>query len=413
MARMNNVCGLVLAAGRSSRMGRYKPLLAIDGVTAIERIIDTLSEVGLQQPVVVTGYNRESLLPILIKKNVDIAYNKDFDKGMFESLKTGLRACKAPADGFLLMLVDIPLVTPDIINLILEKHREYPDRFIVPCFQGKKGHPLFIPSKYKDEIISYEGEGGLKAITSKYEAEMIRLEVGCESVVLDMDTPEGYEEVLEYSLALKDGSIYSLNELLEGRRLFLIRHGETKQHKEKIFMGQYDVALSEKGRLQAIEAGERLRKYDLRTDRIYSSDLIRATETAELIANLLNFNVIYNSNLREMSLGEWDGRPISEIKSLYPEEYRKRGENLVLYKFGNRCENFYDLKYRVVKGIKKILKEDKNSDLVLVVHSGVIKVLLSEVNKTDLSDEIEKHIANGEIGLIDKRREKHERSFGL
>ena len=66
-----------------------------------------------------------------------------------------------------------------------------------------------------------------------------------------------------------------------------------------------------------------------------------------------------------------------------------------------------------MKGIKKILKEDKNSDLVLVVHSGVIKVLLSEVNKTDLSDEIEKHIANGEIGLIDKRREKHERSFGL
>ena len=85
--------------------------------------------------------------------------------------------------------------------------------------------------------------------------------------------------------------------------------------------------MSEKGRLQAIEAGERLRKYDLRTDRIYSSDLIRATETAELIANLLNFNVIYNSNLREMSLGEWDGRPISEIKSLYPEEYRKRGES--------------------------------------------------------------------------------------
>jgi broad specificity phosphatase PhoE len=283
----------------------------------------------------------------------------------------------------------------------------------VPCFHGKKGHPLFIPSKYKDEIVCYEGQGGLKAITTKYETEMIRLEVGCESVVLDMDTPEGYKEILDYSRVLKGGKIYSLNELLEGRRLFLIRHGETIQHKEKIFMGQYDVALSEKGRSQAIDAGKRLKEYDINTDRIYSSDLARAKETAGLIAELLNLNLICNSNFRELSLGEWDGRPISEIKRLYPEEYEKRGEKLVEYKFGNKFENFYDLRYRAVKAMKRILQEDKNSDLVLVAHSGVIKVLLSEVNKTDISDEIKRPIENGEILLIDKRRGSHERSFGL
>jgi probable phosphoglycerate mutase len=215
--------------------------------------------------------------------------------------------------------------------------------------------------------------------------------------------------------------------LLRGRRLFLVRHGEIRQHQEKIFLGQTDEPLSERGRKQAAQAAEELRRYGINANRIYTSDLSRASETAEIIGDALvrsrrdranpekserGIRVIREPRLREMSLGEWDGRYISEIMARYPDEYRRRGENLLSYKYGNDSENFYDLRYRVVKAFRSILKQEREAgsenDVLIVAHQGVISAILSSVRHTELGEEIKNPIPNGGVALVDYTNDSKE-----
>ena len=171
--------GLILAAGYSSRMGTFKPLLPIGDMAAMERVTAALRKAGVETVIGVTGYERERLSPIFAAEGIREAYNPDFEQGMFSSIKAGISKAliEAPeaTEGFLLMPVDCPLVPAEVVEQILEKHREEPDSFIVPCYRGKKGHPLFIPAQYGPEILAHDGEGGLKAITSRHEDRLIRL----------------------------------------------------------------------------------------------------------------------------------------------------------------------------------------------------------------------------------------------
>lgn len=450
-----NYVGLILAAGYSSRMGAFKPLLPIGDMTAVQHVSSAMQRSGISRIVGVTGFKRELLSPLFASEGIREAYNPDFDKGMFSSVKAGLRAAMsdgAPASGFFLWPVDCPLVPPEVLEKILIKHKEAPGAFIVPCFRGKKGHPLFIPAEFAGEILAYEGEGGLKAVTGRHEDRLIRLETGTEAVVLDMDTPEGYEEILAYYRARIKGipEDAALEEEMKGRRLFLVRHGEIRQHREKIFLGQTDVPLSDTGRLQAENAAEKLLRHGVYVSRIYTSDLSRAAETAAIIRDGLNrsfeetdeakqkqkrearevegisglrgievtpepreIEVIPEPGFREMSLGEWDGRYISEIREEYPEEYLRRGNSLLTWKIGNDGENFYDLQYRVMKSFRNILERERNSDhsgrragrpedLVIVSHMGVINVIMSNLLQKDLAEQIRNRIPNGGIVLIDE-----------
>ncbi len=423
MVKDSRIVGLILAAGYSSRMGAFKPLLPIGDKTAMERVSASLKAAGIKDMIGVTGYQRELLSPVLAEEGVTEAYNPDFAQGMFTSIRTGIRRSlegeAAVPDGYFLMLVDCPLVPSGVMKQLLAKHREEPEAFIVPCFRGKKGHPLFIPGQYAEEILAYEGEGGLKAITKRHEDKLIRLDVETEAVVLDMDTPESYKEILAYyarqmeiagrpgavKAGMDDSEASALETELEGKRLFLIRHGQIMQHQEKIFIGQTDIPLSEKGREQAQSAAEELIRHGVSASRIYASDLSRALETAEIIGDRLGGTVISVPKLREMSLGEWDGKYISEIRERYPEEYRKRGEDLTTYKFGNESENFYDLRYRVLKGLLSILKMERKAgvlcrDIVVVSHSGVINVIISELEHRKLQEQIRNHIPNGGMVLM-------------
>ncbi|MDD3168331.1 MAG: histidine phosphatase family protein [Eubacteriales bacterium] len=417
MESANRFAGLILAAGYSSRMGAFKPLLTIGDETAMEMAAGTLRKAGIHNVIVVTGFLRERLSPILAAEKITEAFNPDFDRGMFTSIKAGiakaLSGSKAGAEpretpeGFFLMLVDCPLVPPEVIERMIDQHREQPDAFIVPCFRGKKGHPLFIPAQYAEEILAYEGEGGLKAITNRYEDRLIRLEAGTEAVVLDMDTPEGYKELLEQYSRTGTAEFEAEGEL-KGKRLFLIRHGEIRQHSEKIFLGQTDIPLSGKGREQAAAAADLLKQHGCSPSRIYVSDLSRTMETAEIISSRLNPQAVLvgESRLRELSLGDWDGRFISEIREKHPEEYQKRGENLLTYKIGHNSENFYDLRYRAMKGFQHILEQEKKAekpcgDVVIITHSGVINVILSALCHTELEDQFHNYIPVGGIVVMD------------
>ena len=202
-------------------------------------------------------------------------------------------------------------------------------------------------------------------------------------------------------------------------RLFLIRHGEPRQHSDRIFLGQTDIPLSERGRDEAVAAGDELMRLKCTPDRVYSSDLLRARETAEIISVRLSRISQYCRDampcvstssaqhkesgiggapivdvpaFRELNMGDWDGEIIEDIRRRSPEEYLKRGENILSYRVTGG-ENFYDLRERVIREFQRITREEffpaqragGSCDLVIVSHLGVIHTLIAELTREDMS----------------------------
>lgn len=425
-----NYCGVILAAGYSSRMQAFKPLLPVGDMTAIERSIAALKGAGVRNIAVVTGHNRENLQPVISKAgNIIEAYNEDYAKGMFSSIKTGLAAVRenfADAKGIFLMPVDCPLISSNVLKTLMNSI-DTADFFYVPVFEGKKGHPLMIPTSYIDEICGYDGNGGLKAITDKYWDRMIRVPVSEEGCLLDMDTPEGYEEIKEF---LETGCERTpLQELAKGRRIFLVRHGQTRQHREKMFIGRYDVPLAEDAQADIKDTAEKIVQEQNTVDKrktvavatlydriaIYSSPLKRALQTAEIIRDELKKFELFNEdpaevaggikvhveeNLQEISLGRWDGRTIREIKEEFPEEYERRGRDIFAFKTGNKSENFYDVQYRAVRAFRKILQEDDAKNIIIVSHSAVIRSLENNLRGYRVDDDWQQ-LAKGDYRVIE------------
>jgi broad specificity phosphatase PhoE/CTP:molybdopterin cytidylyltransferase MocA len=378
-------------------MGAFKALLDVGGKPAAARSIDALREGGAGDVVLVTGYERERLADLIAATGAVEAYNERFAEGMFSSVKAGLAKASEIAGGrasaFLLLPADCPLAPPAAIGALLDAHRENPERFIVPCYRGKKGHPLLIPAALVPEILAYEGPGGLKAVTDRRDDGLLRIETGNEGVVLDMDSPAGYEEIKAHCVRLfpsgADGRAYpgAARDPRDaiGRftgRVFLIRHGETRRHAERIFLGQTDVPLSDAGREQAVRAAQALLAHGADAELIYASDLSRAAETAEIIAaTLLRARrgaapaVRPDARLREMHLGDWDGRFVREIKEECPAEYARRGASILTWKRGLDGENFYDLRYRAEKWLGEVLPGAR--EIVAVTHAGTIKAIVA------------------------------------
>ncbi|MCQ4636838.1 histidine phosphatase family protein [Anaerovorax odorimutans] len=388
---------IILAAGFSSRMGNFKPLLPLGDKSVIERVLEVSKAVGIEEIRVVTGYNRQALAPIIDRAGARETFNPDFEKGMFTSIQAGAAALLSDLDGFFIMPVDCPLVTGEVLTRLMEQFEA--DKFTVPCYRGKKGHPLLVPALYRKAIIEHDGKNGLKAITDRDPEKMKRIEVDYEGVVMDMDTPEAYGEIKEY---LANGcQSENLQRLASGRRFFLIRHGQIRQHQEKIFLGQTDVPLSAEGQKQALDAGRKLANYQLQTDRLYTSDLLRASQTADTVKEQTGLmRLCLEPGLREMNLGPWDGKFISQIKREFPEEYEKRGRNIMTYKMGHGSENFFDLQYRVFRTLVKLLKADDNRDIIIVAHSGVLRAISNNLKGKDISADWKK-LANGEMEIVE------------
>ena len=196
----------------------------------------------------------------------------------------------------------------------------------------------------------------------------------------------------------------------EATRIFLVRHGKSARHESPIYLGQSDVPLSDHGRHEAAKAGEKLLKHDARPKRIYSSDLCRASETAEIISEKLGgVPVILDKLFREMSMGSWDGELIADIKVKFPGEYERRGDDIRNYRTPGG-ENFYDLHGRVVREFHRIFAEDfrevKNSDrdpgdLIIVAHLGVVTSLYEELSGIEDDGGYWPHFKTGSVTEIE------------
>jgi CTP:molybdopterin cytidylyltransferase MocA len=196
----SKIAALILAAGYSSRMGDFKPLLPLGQSRVIERAVSSFLRAGIQDVRVVVGYRAEALIPILDHLGVKTIPNVHYDSGMYSSLVAGVRSLDPEVEAFFLLPGDHPLVKPQTVQELIDTYQGSQARIIYPCFLQWRGHPPLIATLYIDEILFEEPPDGLRVILTRHEDAALNVEVADQGVLLDVDTPEDYQKALAYSL---------------------------------------------------------------------------------------------------------------------------------------------------------------------------------------------------------------------
>jgi CTP:molybdopterin cytidylyltransferase MocA len=190
-----SIAALIPAAGLSSRMGRYKPLLPLGRSTVIETVIDLFKTAGIRKIIVVTGHNHDRLAPVVDAAGAHPLFNPDYASGMFSSIRTGVVALPSGIDGFFLLPADIPAIRPATLSLILRQFEAAEDDLIVPVFKGETGHPPLIPARMTSLITGAGLDANLRQILFSDPSRIIQLPVHDRGILMDADTPEGYDQI--------------------------------------------------------------------------------------------------------------------------------------------------------------------------------------------------------------------------
>jgi len=189
---------LILAAGLSSRMDGYKPLLEINKKKLIEHALELFKNTGVEEIVTVVGFRAEKLIPIIKAASSRYVVNENYQDGMFSSIQKGVAELRNICEAFFLLPVDIPCVRKTTIQQLL-KVFELDSSILVfyPEFQSKRGHPPLVSSNLIDHIIAYTGDEGMRGFLRGYENRAASIPVADPFVLRDIDTVEDFSRLKE------------------------------------------------------------------------------------------------------------------------------------------------------------------------------------------------------------------------
>ncbi|MGI8784510.1 MAG: nucleotidyltransferase family protein [Acidobacteriota bacterium] len=194
VAHLPRVDAILLAAGESRRMGFPKALLDLAGKTFLEHILATFRRVPFRSVTIVLGAEADRIRQSCrITPEVACVVNEEYKLGQLSSLQAGLRRCDSRAvDGFLVALVDHPLVTSCSMRALMRVLGRNPESIVVPVFEGRRGHPVLFAASYYDDLLEAPLEDGARSVVHRHAEKVVQWPVRDPGVLRDIDTPELY-----------------------------------------------------------------------------------------------------------------------------------------------------------------------------------------------------------------------------
>lgn len=204
------ITALILAAGRSTRMGQPKMFLPWGGMTVLGQVIETVQRAGIEDILVVTGGAREQVEAIAKQHGVKTIFNEEFASGeMLSSIQVGLRAnapphpSPNPSDsgrvseewlglGALVVLGDQPQVQERSVRAVASRFEKTKSNLIVPSYQMRRGHPWLVAHSLWEEIIAMRAPESPRDFLNRHAQEIEYVVVDNPSILADLDTPEDY-----------------------------------------------------------------------------------------------------------------------------------------------------------------------------------------------------------------------------
>lgn len=185
---------IIAAAGMSSRMEDFKPMMNIGSISIAQRVVATLQQAGVSRIVMVTGYQADMLERHLSNHGLIFLRNENYENTqMFDSAKIGMEYLENKCDKVLFTPVDIPLFTASTVMRLMQS-----DALLsVPVCKNQQGHPILIASELIKSIVNDSGEGGLQGVIDRLQIPVQQVEVNDPGTLHDADTPQDYKKLLE------------------------------------------------------------------------------------------------------------------------------------------------------------------------------------------------------------------------
>jgi molybdenum cofactor cytidylyltransferase len=186
------ISAILLAAGRSRRMGAFKPLLPFGGRSVAEACVENLLAGGACEVVVVLGHRGDEVRRLLSRPEVRFAVNAETESEMGASIARGVEQLSPAAEAVLIALADQPAVPPEAIALLNAAAERTGARLAVPEYEGRGGHPVRVDLSFREELLGLDARGGLRALFGAHRAEVLRVPVNSPYVARDMDRWDDY-----------------------------------------------------------------------------------------------------------------------------------------------------------------------------------------------------------------------------
>lgn len=192
-----SIAAILLAAGRSRRMGAFKPLLPFGERTVVESCVRYLIEGGAREVLVVIGHRQPEMLEHLARLPVSIAVNHEAGSEMGVSIARGVEQLSPATKAILIALVDQPAIPPEVVRALINEWRRTGARLVLPEHDGRGGHPVLLDASLRTELLRLVRERGLRALFEAHREEVLRVPVSSPYVARDMDTWDDYRALYE------------------------------------------------------------------------------------------------------------------------------------------------------------------------------------------------------------------------
>lgn len=191
---------IVLAAGKSTRMGRLKANLPLgDQQTFLTRIVSTLLDAGIDDVVIVVGHEAESVVAAFASSGLParFAVNRNYESGQLSSLLAGLALVDRPGvAAALVTLVDVPLTTAETVRAVLDRYRRTHAAVVRPTRGAEHGHPLLLDRSLFDALRRADPVAGGKPVVRAHASPVGDIPIEDAGAYFDIDTPDDYERAL-------------------------------------------------------------------------------------------------------------------------------------------------------------------------------------------------------------------------
>ena len=197
--RQNSLIGaVVLAAGKSTRMGEPKQLLPLNGRPLLEHTLANLRNVKLNEIVVVLGCDADAVWKRVDLHGIKVVENKNYEKGMGNSLGIGVSALAEATDGALIVLADQPFVRPETYEWLIDQYRQSDAEIVIPTYRGFRGNPVLLDRSVFPEVMALSGDVGCRAIFGDHSSGIAKVAVDDIGIVLDIDTKDDFARLRRY-----------------------------------------------------------------------------------------------------------------------------------------------------------------------------------------------------------------------
>ena len=193
------VAGIILAAGRSSRMGRVKQLLPWQGSTILGEVLRQARLSCLDSLTVVLGHEAERIIRAVDLKGEQRVINPDVDQGHSSSLQAGLASLPDTVQAAVFLLGDQPLVSAAVIDKLVRAYHKLKAPLFIPVYQGRRGNPVLIDRKLFPELMRLQGDTGARVLFQAYADSIHEVLVSEKGILQDIDTWAEYQDLLVQS----------------------------------------------------------------------------------------------------------------------------------------------------------------------------------------------------------------------